>query len=170
MVRRKVACNSFASAVPLLMAVAFLVSGQSKSPTDSGRSLFLNGVDISSARNQIVKNVTVRIDEDGNVFIEAPQYNVREESEYLPITKWAQGAGKPNHAAAPQRLPVAPPAMDTESNNAEQSMPKSRPLPGENSQTSIESQAPRTSDKAGTKMADPSSERPALSGEVPAGP
>lgn len=72
----------------------------------NSRSLFLNGIDISSARNQEMKNVTIRIDESGNLFIEAPQYNVREESEYLPVTKWIEGQGHPQHAQHPQHLPV----------------------------------------------------------------
>ena len=72
------------------------------------RSLFLNGVDISSARNQEMKNVTVRIDENGDLFIEAPHYDVREESEYLPVTKWIEGQGHPKHSDHPKALPVAP--------------------------------------------------------------
>ena len=43
----------------------------------TARSVFVNGVDVSSARSQLMENVTVRIDGDGNVFIEAPTSTTR---------------------------------------------------------------------------------------------
>ena len=45
-----------------------------------GRSIYLNGVDVSSARNQFLKNVNLRIDENGNIYIEAPHYQINEEN------------------------------------------------------------------------------------------
>lgn len=50
-----------------------------------GRVVFLNGVNIGSVRNQRLKNVDVFIDENGNLQITAPHYDVREESSYHPL-------------------------------------------------------------------------------------
>ncbi|KAB8028585.1 hypothetical protein [Fluviispira multicolorata] len=51
----------------------------------SGRIIFLNGVNISSVKNQDLENVTVRIDKNGNINIEAPQYEVGVEQSYHPM-------------------------------------------------------------------------------------
>ncbi|WP_186648029.1 hypothetical protein [Fluviispira vulneris] len=51
----------------------------------SGRIIFLNGVNISTVRNQDLENVTVRIDKNGNINIEAPQYEVGVEQSYHPM-------------------------------------------------------------------------------------
>ena len=53
--------------------------------------LFLNGVDISSARNQTLKNVNISISEDGTVFIEAPHYQVREDDIFTSLGKTYKG-------------------------------------------------------------------------------
>ncbi len=71
-------------------ALGLLLSG-----TVSARSLYLNGTDISSARNQTLKNVVVRINDHGDVFLEAPQYQVSEEDTFVPLSnknKPASGA------------------------------------------------------------------------------
>ncbi len=62
------------------------------------RSVFLNGIDISSAKHQILENVTVRIDGQGQIFIEAPHYEVNEESTYIPLSTWNREEGRrPRH-------------------------------------------------------------------------
>ena len=53
--------------------------------------IFLNGVDISSARNQTLKNVNISISEDGTVFIEAPHYQVREDDIFTSLGKTSKG-------------------------------------------------------------------------------
>jgi hypothetical protein len=63
------------------------------------RSIFLNGVDISAARSQELKNVDVRINESGDVFIVAPHYQVNEEDTYVPLSKYAEGLKLPKHKA-----------------------------------------------------------------------
>ena len=55
------------------------------------RSIFLNGTDISSARGQELKNVSIHINENGDVFIMAPHYQVNEEDSYVPLSKYVQG-------------------------------------------------------------------------------
>jgi len=60
-------------------------------------SVFLNGVRIDSVRGQTFEKATVRIDDQGNVHIDAPHYAVRTESVPAPAP-----------AAAPAPAPVAP--------------------------------------------------------------
>jgi hypothetical protein len=50
------------------------------------RSVYLNGVDISSARNQELKNVAITINEHGDVFISGPQYQIQEQDSYIPLS------------------------------------------------------------------------------------
>lgn len=61
------------------------------------RSIFMNGVDISSARNQDLRNVHIRISENGDIFITAPQYQVTEEETYTPLSSYVPGQGRPVH-------------------------------------------------------------------------
>lgn len=61
------------------------------------KSVFLNGVDISSARSQELKNVDVIINEQGEIFLLAPHYQVNEEDTYVPLSKYAQGLGPISH-------------------------------------------------------------------------
>ncbi len=60
-------------------------------PSVYAGGIFLNGVDISSARNQNLKNVNVSISEDGTVFIEAPHYQVREDDIFSSLGKTSKG-------------------------------------------------------------------------------
>jgi len=61
------------------------------------RSVFLNGTDISSSRGQELKNVSIHINEKGDVFIIAPHYQVNEEDSYVPLSKFVQGINRPVH-------------------------------------------------------------------------
>ncbi len=61
------------------------------------KSVYLNGVDISSARSQELKNVDVIINEQGEIFLLAPHYQVNEEDTYVPLSKYAQGLGPISH-------------------------------------------------------------------------
>jgi hypothetical protein len=67
--------------------------------TTTPRSIFLNGVDISSARNQELHNVDLQINENGDLFIVAPHYQVNEEDSYVPLSKYVQGLSLPEHKA-----------------------------------------------------------------------
>jgi hypothetical protein len=68
------------------------------------RSVYLNGTDISSAKNQKLRNVTVQIDAQGNVYIEAAHYQVHDESAYLPLSSYMQNIPQPQNTA-PLSLP-----------------------------------------------------------------
>ena len=49
------------------------------------RLIFLNGRNISSLKDEVLENVTVRIDAQGNIQIDAPHYEVNEQSSYHPL-------------------------------------------------------------------------------------
>lgn len=68
-----------------------------KAVVSGNRSIFMNGVDISSARNQDMRNVHIRISENGDIFITAPQYQVTEEETYTPLSSYTPGQGRPAH-------------------------------------------------------------------------
>lgn len=69
----------------LLIFITMLVSSSAWA-----RSVYLNGIDISSARHQSMKNVNIRIDGDGNLFIEGVHYQVNEENTYYPLSSSAR--------------------------------------------------------------------------------
>ena len=93
--------------------------------TAYGRNIYLNGTDISSARNQLMENVNINIDAMGNIFIIAPQYQVNEESTYIPLSSWNQAPGKPvrkEPGAAqpnPENLPSYPAKKEPEGTGQE---------------------------------------------------
>ena len=79
-----------------------------------GRRIFINGTDISSARDQFVKNVDVRISESGDVYITAPHYQVHQEETFTPLSSYQKKQEdavpvKPEHKAQPGPLPTATP-------------------------------------------------------------
>ena len=76
----------------LLLAASVLFS----TPV-SARNIYLNGTDISSARNQELKNVRVIINEHGDVFLIAPHYQVNLQDSYVPLSKYMQGVHSPKH-------------------------------------------------------------------------
>jgi hypothetical protein len=56
-------------------------------PAAFARSVFLNGVDVSSSRSQELRNVQIRINEKGDIFISAPHYQVTEEDFFTPLSR-----------------------------------------------------------------------------------
>ena len=65
--------------------------------TTPNRSIFLNGIDISSARSQDLRNVHIKISETGDIFISAPQYQVTEEETFLPLSSYTTKQVTPEH-------------------------------------------------------------------------
>lgn len=61
----------------------------------SARSVYLNGFDISDVRNQTFEKAKITIDKDGNVRIDAPQYDVKV---VPPSTSALNDRGGPNAA------------------------------------------------------------------------
>ncbi|NBQ54208.1 MAG: hypothetical protein EBU49_11600, partial [Proteobacteria bacterium] len=85
-------------------------------PAAYARNVFLNGVDVSSSRSQELRNVQVRINEKGDIFISAPHYQVTEEDFFTPLSRLAtppqasQNSGSPEIAVAPSAPAGAPSA------------------------------------------------------------
>jgi hypothetical protein len=86
------------------------------------RNVFLNGVDISSAKSQDLKNVDVHISDNGDVYLVAPHYQVNEEDSFVPLSRYVQGLNQPQHQPAQKLNPTAPAV-------ASPTMPASRPMP-----------------------------------------
>jgi hypothetical protein len=91
------------TAAALTGIAVFSVSALISAAPSGLRSIFLNGMDISGARNQHLKNVDVQISENGDVFIIAPHYQVTEEDSFTPLSKFVQGINAPAHKQ-PQKL------------------------------------------------------------------
>ena len=91
--------------LPHTAVLSVLISTTSvfAAPTTGGRSVFLNGVDISSAKSQDLKHVDIHISENGDLFVIAPHYQVNEEDTYIPLSKYVQGLNQPAHSA-PQAI------------------------------------------------------------------
>lgn len=49
------------------------------------RMVYLNGQNITATKNQTLDNVTVRIDEMGNIHLTAPHYEIATDSSYHPL-------------------------------------------------------------------------------------
>lgn len=82
-----------------IIASVSVASDRGQSPAGRLRNILLNGVDISSARGQHLKNVDVTINEQGDVLIVAPHYQVHEEDSYIPLSKYVQNLNTPEHKA-----------------------------------------------------------------------
>ncbi|RDB37233.1 MAG: hypothetical protein DCC88_00980 [Spirobacillus cienkowskii] len=74
---------------PVGSSVTPIPATPKKFPYDStimaGRIIYLNGVNITSVRNQELENVNIHIDNNGNIYIEAPQYEVGTEQSFHPL-------------------------------------------------------------------------------------
>jgi len=132
------------------LAAIFCVAFMSITGTASARSIFLNGIDVSSARNQTLKNVQIKINENGDVFIIAPHYQVNEEETYTPLSRYVQGSSGPVHVVP--RTEVEPsvgvltPASDLPAGAGAAAQANTQPPAG----TQAQNQA-GTTEKAGTK-------------------
>lgn len=156
---------------------AALLSGAVVMPTAFARSVFLNGVDVSSSRSQELRNVQIRINEKGDIFISAPHYQVTEEDFFTPlsrvpanttaapVTAGAVAANAPAEAAAPQ--PLSQPL----------SQPSAQPAPVKPAPVAVAPAAPAPgspADKAGAfsniglQKAPPESMPPVLPATPPA--
>jgi hypothetical protein len=93
----------FSTLAPLLFAVAACAL-PARGET---RSVFLNGVDISSAKNQSMQQVNISIDSQGNVYIEAPQYEAQQESTFVPLGRQGTVTARIPQHRAPGPLPPA---------------------------------------------------------------
>src|SRR5688572_30489857 len=109
------------------------------------RSVYMNGVDISSARNQNLAKVNIRIDENGNIFIEAPHYQVNEEYSFTPLSSWMESLSTPEHktrSAMPHKDAKVVPSIP--SIPADEVKADAKP--------EVEKEEPNLQNKAGTKI------------------
>lgn len=107
------------------------------------RSVYLNGQDITSARVQTLKKVNLKIDENGDIYIEAPHYHVNEETTYTPLSSYNKKLNAPKHGDAgptsttvlgtPGEAKVADPVISAPATQApiENAPPKLQDKPGE---------------------------------------
>ena len=94
-----------------------LVFGLLVAYSGQARSVFVNGVDVSSSRNQKLSNVVVAIDENGDVLITAPHYRVIEEDTYSPLGSYSKDLNASRHkgrTALPPTLSKVGPAAAAE--------------------------------------------------------
>ena len=75
-----------------LLATLFLLCDSTPA---TARNIFLNGTNVSGAKNQFLENVTLQIDKDGNIYIEAPHYHVQEESTFIPLSQFSMKTSVP---------------------------------------------------------------------------
>jgi hypothetical protein len=68
------------------------------------RTITLNGVDVNALRGETLENVTVRIDEQGNVAIMAPHYEVSTDATFHPLLP-TELPRVPKARTAPRDLP-----------------------------------------------------------------
>jgi hypothetical protein len=106
------------------------------------RSVYMNGVDISSSRSQDLRNVHVKISDDGDIYIAAPQYQVTEEETFLPLSTYTR-AKTPEHKPAQPMISAAPkpvqistePKADSPTKPASNAVPADGAAPGKTSET-----------------------------------
>ncbi len=89
----------FRTAVTLFLLNLFMFA-----PSLWAREIFLNGSNISGSRNQTLKNVTLKIDGEGNIYIEAPHYQVNQENTFIPLSRWQKPKASPQHNT-PGKIP-----------------------------------------------------------------
>lgn len=85
------------------------------SHTASARNVYLNGVDVSGARGQELKNVTVKISDNGDIYVTAPHYRIEEETTYTPLSEVLRRNHQNTRPGVVHQQPGAFPA--TASNN-----------------------------------------------------
>lgn len=69
------------------------------------QGIYLNGTNIVGLRSQTLRDVTVRFDAQGNIFIDAPQYDIRYDSSYHPLLPAEGPAYSKEEATLPQGKP-----------------------------------------------------------------
>lgn len=103
--------NILAARLPAVVIAATAAVFFTGVPVAEARNIYLNGVDVSSSRSQELRNVQVRINEKGDIFISAPHYQVTEEDFFTPLAR----VGAP---------PTPPPGVSTGPSVAARDKPK----------------------------------------------
>jgi hypothetical protein len=66
---------------------------------------FVNGAEATNLRNVEMQNVSIRINENGDIFIQAPQYQLQTSDKFIPIDDY-QKKNLPPQPNIAQDLPV----------------------------------------------------------------
>ncbi len=95
----------------LIVVLGLIFSGAA--PASTTRKVYINGTDISGAREQVLKKVDVRISDSGDIFITAPHYQVYEEDSFTPLSAYQKAQEgketvKPVHKG-PEGLSISEP-------------------------------------------------------------
>ena len=103
-------CSAMIVAAAVLISAPRVLADSLAIPTKDAkasvlgqRTIYMNGIDISSARNQDLRNVHIKIDEYGNLFVTAPHYQVTEEETFTPLSSYKHSSELPEHKA-PQAM------------------------------------------------------------------
>lgn len=91
--------------VSILVAAAFATAAATFAGEATARSIFLNGVDISNARNQSLEGVDIRIDAEGNVFIIGNHYEIYQQQPVAPLVPHVESPGTPQRSGSTPKLP-----------------------------------------------------------------
>lgn len=91
------------------------------------QNIYVNGIDVSSAINQHLEKVDIHIDERGDVFITAPNYEVHEEVSYRPLNKAPADSATLLHQTA-KELPPVPKEAKIDVKTPEQPRPTTAPV------------------------------------------
>lgn len=91
-------------------AIGIFCATLAVSHTSFARAVYLNGVDISTVRNQTFKKVTVTIDPNGDIRIDAPNYQV--EVLEPPKKEAVASQGGPNVLLKNKYFLVTQPSLD----------------------------------------------------------
>ena len=128
------------------------VLGGAMGATADSRSVYLNGTDFSNARDQTLKHVDLHIDDAGNIFVTAPQYQVHEESSFFPIGRTTK---KNIEHHSPKELPNASSmkkpaegASDVTKSDDLMGVPAATPAPKDVSAAPAASSTPKEIDSA----------------------
>ncbi|MCP3104322.1 hypothetical protein LZ198_36205 [Myxococcus sp. K15C18031901] len=97
--------------------------------TSLAGSVYLNGVLIDGVTNQKFEKATVRIDESGNVHIEAPGYAARVSTTTAPPPPTPTANVAPPPTTAPAAKPASPPAPATQEGGGVATAPATPPPP-----------------------------------------
>lgn len=117
---KRAACGSvIAFALSSLDGGLFAASPSPKPDTpmpiiSGNRSVYLNGIDISSARSQDLRNVHIKISDSGDIYISAPQYQVTEEESFLPLSSYTSKSPLPEHKPPQAMTPPKSPGESPE--------------------------------------------------------
>ena len=126
-----------------IVAVLVGVPPLALASTTGLRNVFLNGIDISSAKSQDLKHVDVHISESGDIFLVAPHYQVNEEDSFVPLSRYVQGLSQPVHQAAQKMESTvkAQPGPAAPAANPLPAAPAANPLPAAVAATPTDSSA-----------------------------